>query len=192
VVRTSTHLNDGLSTAPHLYVLGSLNPRRPHATPLSGTLHVTSGILPTIKSMLRLPFAGSSRRSEGMGRPLVTAGHVTTAVFLYLTGDKSSVVSVRCAGVEKRPLNAVNDGVPRLQGLPMPRPSCAKARNSMRKCSLSTPRHTRKYEALTVRIPVYAAFGHQAGCSGATPRHSTGGRLDGDPHGHCVGATADH
>src|SRR3954452_3688244 len=63
-------------------------------------------------------------------------------------------------------------------------PSCAKARNSMRKCSLSTPRHTRKYELLTVRISVYAAFGHQAGCSGATPRHSTGGHLGSDPHGH--------
>ena len=154
MVRTSTI---DLSAELHLCASRRPQPKTPASICLV-ELYTQLGAFWQQSRNAQTAFAESSRCPRDLSRPC-PAKVPSLVVLLYLTGDKSKVVSVRWVWTEKSPLNTVNDGVLRLQWRPMARPNCARARNSMRKCSLSTPRHTRKYELLTVRIPVMPRSG---------------------------------
>ena len=113
-------------------------------------------------------------------------------VLLYLTGDKSKVVSAHGARMGKSPLSAVNDGVPRLEWQLVSCPLAYKGTEFNAKTSLSTTRRTRKYEVADglefrlcrVRVSGRLFRSHSA----KIDRRALGWRSARS----CVGATADH
>jgi hypothetical protein len=140
VVRTSTM---DLSTAITLTRLPTSKPPTPliqSCLSLNFIWNSSWGVLAIIKMHGSL-----SRCSRESHRSI---SHIrASVVLLYLTGDKSKVVNVHQACTRKSPLSAVNDGVPRLEGPHVSSPLRDKGTKSNAKSSLSTPRHTRKYES---------------------------------------------
>ena len=197
MVRTSTI---GFECRAPTHPFGGLNPSRlpksPACDPASWNSTRNSAHPGNIQKMRRTSSQSrvAARANGSIARDRATQWPESfgSLVLLYLTGDKSKVVSAHGARMGKSPLSAVNDGVPRLEWQLVSCPLAYKGTGFNAKTSLSTTRRTRKYEVADglefrlcrVRVSGRLFRSHSA----KIDRRALGWRSARS----CVGATADH